>query len=229
MLTNDRRKYVLAIIMSILFHAGLFVNIKASASLWNSRERRTPVEFSVITKPPPPKTIDLTKIPKKPEVIPSTEQKKPKEQEKVEPPKPVFGISMSSVVEPGNHDDTGMSVRVGNTLLKDPETDFVSPDQVKKYYAPLSKVKRLPERIGDCKASYPVQAKKMGVQGKIVLDVEVLETGSVGEVKVIRGLGYGLDEAAINALKECRFRAAILEDTVVATRIQYTYTFVLED
>ncbi|MBC8229824.1 energy transducer TonB, partial [bacterium] len=49
------------------------------------------------------------------------------------------------------------------------------------------------------------------------------------DIKVIQKLGYGCDEAAINALKASKFSPAKRDKTPVAVRIQIPYRFEFED
>ena len=55
---------------------------------------------------------------------------------------------------------------------------------------------------------YPVVAKESGLEGVVVLKVEVLKNGSVGDVVVAKSLQSGqdgLDELAIKAVKQWEF------------------------
>lgn len=56
---------------------------------------------------------------------------------------------------------------------------------------------------------YPMVAKRMGYQGKVVLNVEVLAEGRAGQVLLHKGSGYDiLDKAAIQTVKSWRFTPA---------------------
>lgn len=55
---------------------------------------------------------------------------------------------------------------------------------------------------------YTDEAKKMGVQGSVVLKVIFDANGSVEIVGVIKGLGHGLDEQAERAAKQIQFKPA---------------------
>ena len=61
-----------------------------------------------------------------------------------------------------------------------------------------------------------------------VLLVTIDATGAVTDVKRVSGPGFGLDEAAIVALKEFRFQPATAQGSPVATQIRYTYSFDIE-
>ena len=75
---------------------------------------------------------------------------------------------------------------------------------------------------------YPPTALEDGIQGSVLLEVEVLPTGRVGEVKVIRGVqsgSGGIDEAAVSALKSAHFSPARKAGYPVQTAIQISVKF----
>lgn len=55
------------------------------------------------------------------------------------------------------------------------------------------------------KISYPEVAKRAGVQGKVYVLAFINEEGGVDDVKVVKGIGAGCDEATIAAVKESKF------------------------
>jgi len=46
--------------------------------------------------------------------------------------------------------------------------------------------------------------------------------------KIVKGQGYGLDEAALNAIKRFRFKPATKNGEAVSTEMKYSYTFLLD-
>ncbi len=52
---------------------------------------------------------------------------------------------------------------------------------------------------------YTEQAREKKVQGEVLLQVVFMASGQVHVVRVVRGLGYGLDESAIQAAQNVRF------------------------
>lgn len=53
---------------------------------------------------------------------------------------------------------------------------------------------------------YPMSARRLGLQGKVVLNVEVLAEGMCGRLNVLKSSGYEmLDNAAVRTVKEWRF------------------------
>jgi protein TonB len=50
------------------------------------------------------------------------------------------------------------------------------------------------------------------VAGVIVLQITVNTDGRADNVSIVKGLGYGLDEASIDAVRDWRFKPAMNED-----------------
>lgn len=69
---------------------------------------------------------------------------------------------------------------------------------------------RMPELIGglysiQSKIQYPEIAKRAGIEGKVYVLAFIDEGGNVTNAKVIRGIGAGCDEAALDAVKQAKF------------------------
>lgn len=56
--------------------------------------------------------------------------------------------------------------------------------------------------------SYTESARHSRVQGRVRMEVYVNENGEVTGVKLLEGLGYGLDDAALTAARRMRFKPA---------------------
>ena len=65
-----------------------------------------------------------------------------------------------------------------------------------------------PSLLREVKPSYTDQGRRQGVEGDVVLEIVVRRDGSVGDVKVLRRLGAGLDQKAIDAVRQWRFAPA---------------------
>jgi TonB family protein len=63
--------------------------------------------------------------------------------------------------------------------------------------------------LGKPKPVYTDEARKLGIEGDVVLDVVFPASGPVQVNRVIRGLGHGLDEEAIRAAQEIQFKPAM--------------------
>jgi len=72
---------------------------------------------------------------------------------------------------------------------------------------------------------YTDQARKLKIEGDVVLEVEFSASGSLRVVRVVRGLGYGLDEAAVKAAEQIQFRPAISQGRAVDSRANVHIVF----
>jgi TonB family protein len=64
------------------------------------------------------------------------------------------------------------------------------------------------EILAKPKPQYTDEARKLGLEGEVLVQVVFSATGPVQVVRVIKGLGHGLDEAAIHAAEQIRFKPA---------------------
>ncbi len=83
----------------------------------------------------------------------------------------------------------------------------VPPDGVTE---PVPLIKREPE--------YSEEARKAKLQGSVTLAITIDETGRVANAKVIRSLGLGLDEKAIEAVLGWRFRPGTKNGKAIAAQ-----------
>jgi TonB family protein len=56
---------------------------------------------------------------------------------------------------------------------------------------------------------YTADAKKLGVEGDVLVEVVFPASGPVRVIRVIKGLGHGLDEAAVHTAEQIRFKPAL--------------------
>ena len=78
------------------------------------------------------------------------------------------------------------------------------------------------------KPLYPQEARKKGYEGEVLLRVEVLSNGRVGEIEVRRSSGHEvLDRSAITALKQWRFVPAKKGETPIPVWVNIPITFQL--
>ncbi|MFI5236631.1 MAG: TonB family protein, partial [Ignavibacteriales bacterium] len=71
-------------------------------------------------------------------------------------------------------------------------------------------VEEMPQPIGglqgiQAKISYPEIAKRAGIEGKVFVRAYVDETGAVVNAEVVKGIGGGCDEAALDAILKTKF------------------------
>ncbi len=87
---------------------------------------------------------------------------------------------------------------------------------VKETSAPTDRYKPM-EILFVPKPQYPQEARDKKIEGDVVLQVVFSASGEVRVVRVVQGLGYGLDEAAESAARQIRFRPATNDGQPVDT------------
>jgi TonB family protein len=64
---------------------------------------------------------------------------------------------------------------------------------------------------------YTEEARKLHIEGEVLLQVVFQPSGTIEVLQVVRGLGHGLDEAAIDAAQHIRFKPAMREGKPAAS------------
>ena len=77
-------------------------------------------------------------------------------------------------------------------------------------------------------APYPEAAKAAGLEGTVLLLVEIDEAGAVVNAEVLQPIGNGFDEAALDAVKQMTFTPARTEVGPVPVAFEFNYGFVLQ-
>ncbi len=91
-------------------------------------------------------------------------------------------------------------------------------------------VEQMPELIGGLaglqrRIRYPDLARRMGVEGRVFVQFIVNEDGSVSNVRTVRGIGAGCDEAAEAAVRASRFTPGRQRGRLVKVRMTLPVTF----
>ena len=76
---------------------------------------------------------------------------------------------------------------------------------------------------------YPESAKKAEKEGEVILQATIDEKGIPTEIKALTSLGFGLEEAAIAALKKSTFHPATKGGEPISKLVQIPYDFTLKD
>ena len=87
---------------------------------------------------------------------------------------------------------------------------------------------QMPVLVSDIQVPYPPGPKARGVQGKVVMDLLIDESGHVRDVKLIEAPDPELGAAATTAARGFEFKPARIQEKSVAVRIHYAYRFVIE-
>jgi protein TonB len=81
--------------------------------------------------------------------------------------------------------------------------------------------------LREVKANYTDDARRANIEGEVELEIVVRRDGTVGEVKVLRGLRGGLSERAVEAVKQWRFSAGRMKGVPVDVVVQVGVEFKL--
>jgi len=82
-------------------------------------------------------------------------------------------------------------------------------------------------KISDVVPSYPVEAKQAGVQGLVVLAAVIGKDGNIQSLKVLDSPSPILSQAAMDAVKQWKYRPYVLNGTPVEVDTQITVNFTL--
>lgn len=84
-----------------------------------------------------------------------------------------------------------------------------------------------PSLLQEIRPDYTDEARRLGIEGEVVLEIVVRRDGSVGDVKVLNGLRGGLDRRAIDAVRQWRFSPARRFGTPVDVIVEVAVEFKL--
>jgi TonB family protein len=81
--------------------------------------------------------------------------------------------------------------------------------------------------VREVRPIYTAEARRRGIEGDVVLKIVVRRDGSVGNVTVIRSLGAGLEQKAIDAVRQWRFGPARRQGQPVDVLVDISVAFTL--
>jgi len=82
-----------------------------------------------------------------------------------------------------------------------------------------------PRLLREVRADYTEDARQRGLSGDVVLEIVVRRDGSVGDVKILRGLASGLNDRAVQAVRQWRFAPARRLGTPVDVVVEVAVEF----
>lgn len=240
----------LSVAVSVLIHFGLGIAVVKGGG--KEQKKETIISFSVVKEvkkevlpeapkeepqpkaepPKPKKIVDLTKKIKivKPEEIKEQQNRLPQEAQNPQN----FGID-KSLVDTTGKSSVAIVIPIGETMIGDPKLKrgtsdkFIKPEDTPQRETIIEAISQMPKVLKEVKPKYPEEARRLGIEGSVVLLLEIDEKGNVVSAKIIKRAGYGLDEEALKAAYQLRFSPAMAGSKPVASKIKYTFTFILED
>ena len=216
---QGRRKY--ALIFAVVFVLGVIVFsyfnlIKTSDNNYLQQKIEKPVNVSIAQeKIGGTDSIEKLVIPENIQLVEdeTTETKEQIIKEVLPTPPPQLPVAIET---PATQFTEYKSVEEGvekKDLAQSNEQPELPPTEVteiEKEPVYFIAVEEIPEPIGGLKSiqekiTYPEVAKRVGIEGKVFVRAFVDENGSVTKAEVVKGIGGGCDEAALNAVLQTKF------------------------
>jgi TonB family protein len=114
----------------------------------------------------------------------------------------------------GSKGTAGVGI-VGNGVIQASGFDKHAAPPVRKVEGAVTTSSSVPEIISKPKPSYTEEGRKAKVEGEVRLEVLFAINGQAHVVRVLQGLGYGLDEQAVHAAEQIKFKPAQHEGQAV--------------
>ena len=90
------------------------------------------------------------------------------------------------------------------------DADVPAPPTVQSRPAAQAAAKIIPaEILSKPVPIYTEEARSKRIEGEVLLEVVLEATGKLRVIRIVRGLGHGLDDAAIHAAEQVRFKPAL--------------------
>ena len=208
-------------IFSLAFHASLVAAVLGVIFFQNIKKDSEPVSFDVIINP--------TSVSGTPRALPENLRPITPAAPKIAPPtsRAVYGLSKKAIT---TNDPGGIEVKSGNTIAKAEDKLVLTAGDAEALPIPTDEymVSKMPSISREIRAPYPPDAKSKRIQGIVSLELLIDLEGTVRQVKLLEGPGFGLNEAAANAAAQFLFEPARVGTQPVAVMIRYNYKFILE-
>ena len=82
-----------------------------------------------------------------------------------------------------------------------------------------------PVKIHDVAPQYPDLAREARIQGVVILKTLIDDEGNVADIEILKSLPMGLSEAAVDAVKQWKFKPAMVDGTPVPANHNVTVNF----
>jgi len=207
---DDNRKLRWAILIAVVLHIILFVTPVLKSDYGEIKKPEKPKVYVVQQirfKPPPPKQQELLKPRAKKVPIPDPTPDEP------EPIRVIEEVDQQLDVPV---DDAVFGIPEGPPPAE-PEGPILVGGDVKA-----------PERIFSPQPAYTEIARKARIQGVVIVQAIIDKQGNVTNVKVLKGLPMGLEQAAVDAIKQWKFKPATLNGKPVTVYYNLTVNFKLQ-
>lgn len=118
-----------------------------------------------------------------------------------------------------------MEIRSDTTPAKDPHSTRANPPEPSS----LVKPDRLPEIRKQVPPQYPFDLKSRGIEGKVIVQFMIDEKGIVSDCVAISSSNPGFEPAALDAVRQWRFKPAVKDGRPVKSQMTFPIGFRLGD
>jgi TonB family protein len=99
------------------------------------------------------------------------------------------------------------------------------PSDYRRVPPPTAQGFEAPQLIRRVPANYPSEAAKAKMDGVVLLQITVAIDGSVRNPRILKGLGYGLDEEAVTSVLQWRYKPARSRGQPVDSQVTIAFGF----
>ena len=177
------------------------------------RVEQTPVETPAPPPPPPPPAVQapVKSIPADPVESPGLPEAQPREPSRGTGDRGGVGSGSGQGVGEGSGGGVGAGTGGGTGGGVYQPGAGIDPPTLVREVRPL----------------YTDEARRQRIEGDVILEIVVRNDGSVGSIRVRRSLGGGLDQRAIEAVRQWRFNPARRHGTPVDVAVEVAVEFKL--
>ncbi len=213
---SERKLWFISMVISLIVVPIVSISFAAFSMLF-ARETKTVVQqkqniiqIKRIKPPPPPKQVKQPPKIKKVKIVPIPDPT-PDEPEPIVPPEEEEKVEVPEELE--NFDF------LGDVPDAPPEVD-TGPVRIGVNGVPPKPIRRI-------EPLYPEAARRLRIEGVVILEIVVKKDGTVGNVRVLRSLNPLLDQAAIDAVRQWRFQPGLINGRPVDAYYTLTVRFSL--
>jgi len=120
--------------------------------------------------------------------------------------------------DPNSHNETGS---VHGTPIPVPSVGDELPQRLT---AEMSR----PQALRPIQPRYTETARRVGMEGTVILEAIIDEKGNATNVRILRGLPMGLDRAAVEAIQQTPFKPAMMGNRPVKVYFTLTVNFTIQ-
>ncbi|MFQ5744822.1 MAG: energy transducer TonB [Acidobacteriota bacterium] len=210
--TDDKQSMKVAWIGALIFHFLLFIAVFPEVGgIVAETQQREAVVIKRYKPPEPPKEQPKKKVTRKKTARVPIPDPTPDE------PEPIVSEEVEFV-------DTEMVPTTSDFVVGIPKG---GPPVVDQGPMRVGGDVQAPEKILDVAPEYPELARRARLAGVVILEAVIDRQGNVKDVKILRGLGLGLDKAAVAAVSQWKYSPTYYNGRPVEVILTVTVQFQL--